>query len=107
MRYNKPVYSDEQIKKWADASVRHSNYMKAHTNETVKDFEVAGYIIRCIQRKYDACMNKENEYGIQVWTEDPNTVKIENVADACVSNDWFNNCNEANARFKEVKAMCY
>lgn len=107
MRYNKPVYSDEQIKKWADASVRHSNYMKAHTHETVKDFEVAGYTIRCIQRKYDACMNKANEYGIQVWTRNPETVPIEKVSDSCVSNEWFDNYNEANARFKEVKAMCY
>lgn len=80
-----------------------------HSSETIKDkdYEVAGYTIRCIQRKYDACMDKENEYGIQVWTEDPNTVKIKDVVDACVSNDWFNNCNEANVRFKELKAMCY
>lgn len=107
MRYNKSVYSKEQYKRW-DAAEQYKQKMYAeHSSEVIKDFEVAGYTIRCIQRKYDACMDKENEYGIQVWTEDPNTVKIENVADACVSNDWFNNCNEANARFKEVKAMCY
>ena len=52
-------------------------------------------------------MKKENEYGVQVWTQNPDTVKIENVFDACVSNDWLNNCDDANKRFKEVKAMCY
>ena len=105
--YNKPVYSKEQIQKWAESSIKHSEWMKAHTFETIKDLEIAGYTIRCIQRKYDACMKKENEYGVQVWTQNPDTVKIENVFDACVSNDWFNNCDDANKRFKEVKAMCY
>ena len=106
-RYKKPVYSEEQIRKWAESSVKHSEWMKSHTTETVKDFEIAGYTIRCIQRKYDACMKKENEYGVQVWTQNPDTVKIENIMEACVSNEWFNNPTEANEYFKEAKAMCY
>lgn len=81
--------------------------MKSHTRETTKDYEISGYTIRCIQRKHDKCMNKENEYGVQVWTQNPNTVSIEHVFDACISNNWFDNPTEANEHFKTVKAMCY
>lgn len=106
-RYRKPVYSEETLKGWAESSIRHSEWMKSHTSETVKDYEIAGYVIRCIQRKYDKCMNKENEYGIQVWTDKPENVPIEKIIDSCLSNEWFDNPTEANEHFKTVKAMCY
>ena len=105
--YKKPVYSEEQIQRWEESSIKHSEWMKSHTSETVKDFEIAGYTIRCIQRKYDACMNKENEYGVQVWTCNPDNVQPENIFESCISNEWFNNPTEANEHFKQVKAMCY
>lgn len=35
------------------------------------------------------------------------TVSIENVFDSCVSNEWFNNPEQANEYFKKTKAMCY
>lgn len=52
-------------------------------------------------------MGKENEYGIQVWTQNPDTVKPEKVVECCMSNQWFNNANEANEHFKNMKEMCY
>ena len=105
--YNKPVYSEETLRGWREAERKAKEFAKRHSFETIKDYEIAGYTIKCIQRKYDKCMKKENEYGVQVWTQNPDTVKIENVFDACVSNEWFNNPTEANEYFKEVKAMCY
>ena len=107
MRYNKPVYSKEQYKRWAESEKRHHDFMRKHTQETRKVYEINGYFVECIQRKYDACMRKENEYGIRVWTQHPETVKIENINDVCVTNDWYNNSEEANKRFLEVKEMCY
>ncbi len=106
-RYNKPVYSEEQYKRWDAAKEYKQKMYKEHSSETIKDYEVAGYTIRCIQRKYDACMKKENEYGVQVWTDKPENVPIEKIYDYCVSNEWFNNPTEANEHFKQVKAMCY
>lgn len=106
-RYNKPVYSNEQYKRWEESEKRHHDFMKKHTAETVKDYEINGYFIRCIQRKYDACMEKENEYGIQVWLKNPNEVKVEEVMEMCISNNWFNNSDEANESFKKIKEMCY
>ena len=81
--------------------------MKKHTQATKKVYEINGYYVECIQRKYDACMRKENEYGIRVWTQNPETVEIDKVFEYCVSNDWYNNSEEANKRFLEVKEMCY
>lgn len=107
MRYNKPVYSKEQYKTWEESEKRHHDFMKKHTAETVKVYEINGYFVECIQRKYDACMRKENEYGIRVWTQNPETVEIDKVFEYCVSNDWYNNSEEANKRFLEVKGMCY
>lgn len=107
MRYNKPVYSKEQYKTWEESEKRHHDFMRKHTQATKKVYEINGYYVECIQRKYDACMRKENEYGIRVWTQNPETVEIENINDACVTNDWYNNSEEANKRFLEVKGMCY
>lgn len=106
-KYKKPVYSEETLKGWAEAERKAKEFAEKHSFETVKDYEVAGYTIRCIQRKYDACMNKENEYGVQVWTGKPENVSLENVFESCVSNRWFNNPTEANEHFKQVKEMCY
>lgn len=106
-RYKKPVYSEEQYRRWAEQERKAKEFAERHSSETIKDFYVAGYTIRCIQRKYDKCMNKENEYGVQVWTTNPETALIENIFDSCVSNKWFNNPTEANQHFKEMKAMCY
>lgn len=106
-RYKKPVYSEEQYKRWDAAEEYKQKMYKEHSSETTKDYEVAGYTIRCIQRKYDKCMNKENEYGIQVWTDKPENVSFENIYDCCISNEWFNNPTEANEHFKRMKAMCY
>lgn len=52
-------------------------------------------------------MKKENEYGVQVWTEKPENVSVDRVFEYCISNVWFNNPTEANEHFKSVKAMCY
>lgn len=101
------VYSEETLKGWAEAERKAKEFAEKHSFETVKDYEVAGYTIRCIQRKYDKCMNKENEYGVQVWADKPENVSLENVFESCVSNRWFNNPTEANEHFKQVKEMCY
>ena len=106
-KYNKPVYSKETLDRWAEAGDKAKEFAQKHSSEIVKDYEVAGYTIRCIQRKYDGCMNKANEYGVQVWTCNPDTASIEDVFDCCISNEWFNNPDEANKCFKKVKAMCY
>lgn len=103
-RYNAPMYSDEQIKEWTEWLKNTKEFDEKHTYETKKMYEVNGYYIECIQRKFDACMKKENEYGIRVWEQNPETV---NTCEACLINDWFNNVEEANKHFKEVKAMCY
>ena len=52
-------------------------------------------------------LSKENEYGIQVWLKNPNEVKVEEVMEMCISNNWFNNSDEANESFKKTKEMCY
>lgn len=101
------VYSKEQYKRWAEAERKSKEYAKKHSSEIVKDYEVKGYTIRCIQRKYDSCMGKENEYGVQVWSQNPDTVKPEKVVECCMSNQWFNNATEANEHFKNMKEMCY
>lgn len=79
-------------------------YSEDHCKEVIKEYNVNGYVIRCIQRNYDKCMNKENEYGIQVWTKNPETVTLEELIEACTYN-WFDNANEANEAFKTVMAM--
>lgn len=106
-KYNKPVYSEETLKRWEESGDKAKEFAKKHSSERVKDYEVAGYTIRCIQKKYDSCMNKANEYGVQVWTCNPETVAVEDIFDCCVSNEWFNNPDEANKCFKKVKAMCH
>lgn len=104
----KPVYSEETLKGWAEAERKQKEFAEKHSSETIKDYEVAGYTIRCIQRKYDKYMKGyENEYGVQVWTDKPENVSLENIHDCCVSNEWFNNPTEANEHFKQMKAMCY
>lgn len=77
-------------------------YRERHSHHTEKTYVVNGYFIKCIQNKYDACLEKENEYGIQVWL-----ITADKVFENCLSNDWYNNEEEANKRFKEVKEMCY
>lgn len=101
MRYNKPVYSKETLKAWDEAEKRHSDFMKAHTHETVKVYKVKDLYIFCIQRKYDACMNRQNQYGIQVW-EDPTRMDSEK----CLANNWFNNPDDANKKFIFWKEQC-
>lgn len=106
-RYRRPVYSEETLRGWEEAERKAKEFAEKHSNEIVKDYEVAGYFIRCIQRKYDACMKKENEYDIQVWTCNPENVQPDEIFETCVSNEWFNNPEEANEHFKEMRAMCY
>lgn len=100
-----PVYSEEQLRKWSKMEKEIKEFQKEHSKEVIKDYNVNGYVIRCIQRNYDKCMNKENEYGIQVWTKKPETVTFEELIEACTYNNWFDNANEANEAFKTVKAM--
>lgn len=105
-RYNKPTYSKETIEAWNNQLKKNAEFARKHTHETKKIYEVNGYYIECIQRKYDACMKKENEYGIRVWTKNPKEVEVTEVYDVCLTNDWFNNAEEANKMFLEMKAMC-
>lgn len=107
MRYRKPVYSKEQYRKWAEQGRKNREYVERHSHRTEKTYEVNGYFIKCIQNKYDVCLEKENEYGIQVWLRRPEEVTADKVFENCLSNDWYNNAEEANKRFKEVKEMCY
>ena len=106
-KYNKPVYSKEQYKRWDEALRRAKEFEEKHSNCTEKVYEVNGYFIKCIQNKYDACLEKENEYGVQVWLRKPEEVTVDKVFENCLSNDWYNNSEEANKRFLEVKEMCY
>lgn len=105
--YIKPNYTKETLDRWAEQERKNKEFAEKHTNETIKDYEVNGFVIRCIQRKYDECMKKENEFGIQVWLRRPEEVTADKVFENCLSNDWYNNAEEANKRFKEVKEMCY
>ena len=105
--YKKPVYSEETLKNWADTEKSIKEFAEKHSEETIKIYEVNGFYIKCIQRKYDACMRKENEYGVQVWLDNPDTVTIDKVFESCIINNWFDNPKEANEYFKEMKAMCY
>lgn len=106
-RYNKPEYSEATYQYWAEQSRKNREYGERHSHCTEKTYEVNGYFIKCIQNKYDACLEKENEYGIQVWLRRPEEVTTDKVFENCLSNDWYNNAEEANKRFKEVKEMCY
>lgn len=103
--YKRPVYDKETIKGWMEAEGRSKEFSRKHSKETVKEYEVAGFVVRCIQRKYDTCMKKENEYGIQVWFQKPEEVPVEDLAESCFYNEWFNNPEEANKKFKEVETM--
>ena len=97
-RYDR--YSAEQHKIWDEAEERHSKFMIAHTHEKEMVFENHGFYIVCIQRKYDKCIDKKNEYGIQVWLTEDRT-NPEN----CLENQWFDTPQEANetfVRFKET-----
>ena len=106
-KYKKPVYSEETLKGWAEAEKRAKEFAEKHSEETIKVYEVNGFYIKCIQRKYDACMKGyENEYGVQVWMDNPDIVPVGKVFESCISNEWFNNPTEANEHFKEMKAMC-
>ena len=97
-RYKKPTYSAEQYKYWEEGVDKLREFAKAHSSETEKIYEVHGFYIVCIQRKYDKCMDKENEYGIQVWMSEDR----KNPED-CVENEWFNNPKEANLAFISYK----
>lgn len=101
-KIRKNKYSKETIREWNEWLKNAGEFAEKHTKETKKVYEVNGYYIECIQRKYDACMKKENEYGIRVWEQNPETVKT---CETCLTNDWFNNANEANEHFKAVKEM--
>ena len=103
--YKRPVYSEETKRGWAEAERREKEFSRKHSKETIKDYEIKGCIVRCIQRKYDECMKKENEYGIQVWVQKPENIPIENLAENCLYNKWFNNAGEANKEFQRVKEM--
>ena len=105
--YNKPEYSQEALNRWANAKQKRKAFKEKHSYETVKIYKVNDYFIKCIQRKYDECMKKENEFGIQVFISNPANLNAENIMDECILNDWFKSCDEANKRFKDVKAMCY
>lgn len=104
-RYNAPMYSDETIEAWNAQLKKNKEFAEKHTFETVKIYEVNGFFIECIQKKYDACMKKENEYGVRVWTKNPKEVEVTEVYEDCLSNDWFNNAEEANEHFKTIKGM--
>ena len=100
-RYKRAIYSAEQYKFWKESSRRRAMFFDAHSHITEKVFEVSGHYIRCIQRKYDTCLNKENQYGVQVWE-----TKEYNNPDNCLANEWFNTPEEANGRFLFWKANC-
>ena len=97
-RYKKPTYSTEQRKYWIESEERYRKFLILHTHEKEMVYEVHGFYIVCIQRKYDKCMDKENEYGIQVWMSEDR----KNPED-CVENEWFNNPKEANLAFIRYK----
>lgn len=99
--YGRPSYSEETLKRWTEQQKKDREFAERHSQETTKDYEVKDFIVRCIQRKYDACMKKENEYGIQIWMQKPE----ETTAESCFYNEWFNNVEQANEEFKRVKEM--
>lgn len=101
-RYTRPVYSKDAYEYWENCQKKAAEFANKHSSETEKCYEVNGLYIWCISRKYDACMKKENAYGVQVWT-----VENRKVTDGdCFINEWFNNADEANAFFKEMKQQC-
>lgn len=103
--YNRKIYSKEQYERWNNNVKKVSEYARKHTSEEVKKYKVDGFFIKCIQRKYDACMKKENQYGVQVFNDNPETCGVENIMDICIANEWFNNVADANNYFKEVREM--
>lgn len=105
-KYTKNHYSKEQIEYWAECERKSYEFNKKHSSEVIKDYNIDGYVIRCIQRKYDKVLKKENEYGIQVWTKNPNECGLEEIFDSCINNEWFNNPCEANNYFLQMKEMC-
>lgn len=56
--YIKPSYTKETLDGWAEQERKNKEFAKKHTKETVKIYEVNGFFVECIQRKYDACMKK-------------------------------------------------
>lgn len=109
-KYTKNHYSEEQLAYWEECRKKSHEYAMAHMSETVKRYEVEGYFIICTQRKVDECMIKKgykSEYGIQVWTCNPDEVSADEIFEKCIVSQWFDNPTEANEYFKQVKAMCY
>ena len=56
--YGRAPYSEETLKRWAEQQKKDREFAERHSQETTKDYEVKGFIVRCIQRKYDVCMKK-------------------------------------------------
>lgn len=100
-------YSKEYEEACAKALERSARYVAEHTHESVRDYEVAGYYIRCIQIKYDSCLNRKNMYKIQVWVCNPENVKADEVYVMCVDNKTFDNPEDANNYYKRVRELCY
>ena len=102
-RYTRPVYSKETYEYWGECERKSKEFAERHSKETEKCYKVNNLYIWCIQRKYDACMNKENEYGIQVWTrEDRNIFE----GAECLVNEWYDTPDEANKSFLVWKGQC-
>ena len=99
-RCTRPTYSEETLKYWAERDRKDKEFAERHSHESEKVYKVNGLYIVCIKREYDKCMNKENQYGIQIWEN----AERKNPED-CIYNKWFNNKAEANGNFKTVVAM--
>lgn len=103
-------YSKEQLAYWKEKKYSYSDYISLHTNEMVKVYEINGYYIKCTQRKVDevlASKGYKSEYGVQVWSCNPEEVSPDELFDKYIDARWFKNPAEANEYFKQVKAMCY
>ena len=100
-RKKRAVFSDETYELWGKRQKERKDFSDKHSHITERVVRVSDFFIVCIQRKYDPCMKRANQYGIQVW----NTVDRTD-PDHCLANEWFTNADEANERFLFLKANC-
>lgn len=92
-------YTKETKESWKAAEKKDAEFAKKHSRESVKEYEINGFTIKCKKFEYDPCMKRENAYIVEVWETWDETNKT------CISTDTFKTPEEGNKHFKEIKMM--
>lgn len=103
-RYKKPVYSEEQYRRWTEQEKRRHECLEKHTHKVEKKYKVNDLYIFCIQTKYDDCLKgegKQDSYIISIWEDETRTD-----LDKCLVHNVYETAEEANKNFKFWIEQC-